>query len=196
MPDQRYARRLIRGSSIVFIFSIIAAGLAYLLRILYARMLSPETFGLFYAVFAFVSLFIGFKGLGTNSAAFKYIAEYNAKGDAQRTKNTTLYFTIIQFIVFGIITLALVFFSDTLAQHYFKNASANLMLIIIAIAFLCQTFESMISNLFSGLQRMGWYAGMDLAGNIIVLGASLIFFALGMTAMTPVYALLATFVLT
>ncbi len=197
MPQNRtYARRMIHGSTILFVSSIFSAGLAYLIRVLYARNLSPESYGLFYAVFAFVSLFVGFKALGTNAAATKYIAEFNAKGDNQSIKNTLLYFTGLQLVVFGIITFVLWFLSDFLAEVYFKNPLASTMLVLIVLAFLLQTIDSMFTALYHGMQKMGWYSAIDIIGNLFALIASLVLFSFGVGVMTPAYALLATFILT
>ena len=51
-----YTKLAVRGAATVFIISIIAAFLGYLVRLILAKNLTVEQFGLFYAVFAFIAL--------------------------------------------------------------------------------------------------------------------------------------------
>ena len=60
----------------VFITIIIGSFLAYLIRIILARNLSIEGYGLFYAVFTFIVFFSLFKDIGLRNAGVKFIAEY------------------------------------------------------------------------------------------------------------------------
>ena len=74
-----YIKKAVKGSAIIFAFTIISVILGYLTRIVLARGLSVEEYGLFYAVFGLVSFFLFFRQLGLDSAMVKYVAEYTAK---------------------------------------------------------------------------------------------------------------------
>ena len=53
-----YTKRLVRGGAFLFVMSVVAAFVSYFIRIILARNLSPAEYGLFYAVFAFVTFFL------------------------------------------------------------------------------------------------------------------------------------------
>ena len=59
-----YTKHAIKGTIIVLVVSVLAAFLGYIARLVMARGLSVEDFGLFYAVFAFLALLGVFKSLG------------------------------------------------------------------------------------------------------------------------------------
>ena len=59
-----YTKHAVKGTAVVFIVSILAGILGYIVRLALARGLSVEDFGLFYAVFAFLALLGVFKSFG------------------------------------------------------------------------------------------------------------------------------------
>ena len=75
-----YTKKLVSGSAFLFLMLILAAIIGYFIRVVLARNLSPSEYGLFYAVFAFVSFFLFFRDLGLNQAIAKYIPEFKIKG--------------------------------------------------------------------------------------------------------------------
>ena len=73
---KKITKQTINSTFFVSIFGIISIILAYSLRIILAKNLSLEDFGLFYAVFSFVSLFLFFEGFGTSTALVKFISQF------------------------------------------------------------------------------------------------------------------------
>src|SRR3989344_5459950 len=71
-----YAQKAFRGAGITLIFSVLASLVAYITRVVLARKLTPEEFGLFFAIFNFVIFFLFFRDLGLPQALVKYIAEF------------------------------------------------------------------------------------------------------------------------
>ena len=55
-----YVKRAFKSSLIVFLFVVVSTIIGYALRIYLSHVLPIETFGLFYAVTAFVVLFTAF----------------------------------------------------------------------------------------------------------------------------------------
>ena len=74
-----YTKIAFKGALIVLVTSLFAAFLGYLVRVLLARNLSVEQFGLFYAVFSFLGLIGIFKSLGFDKAITKFIPEFQHK---------------------------------------------------------------------------------------------------------------------
>ena len=139
---------------------------------------------------------MGFKALGINVAATKYAAEFYAKRQFKKIKNTAVYLLAVQLIIFGLFTLITVYFADHLASHYFKSTIAARMLVIVAIAFLLSILETVFASLFNGLQRPLHYAAVDVIGNATILIFAAALFWWGTGAMTPAYAYLLSFAIT
>ncbi|MEM2460231.1 MAG: oligosaccharide flippase family protein, partial [Candidatus Hadarchaeales archaeon] len=83
-----YAKRLLRGSTLVFLCMVASTFVAFLLRMFLARSLGVEGYGLFYSVFFFVSFFLLFRDLGLNSALVKFIPEFRVKGDLSSLRSS------------------------------------------------------------------------------------------------------------
>ena len=188
-------RKIFRGATIFFLASILAAGLGYGIRILFARSLTPAEYGLFYAVLGFVSFFSGFKALGVNSAAVKYFAEFAAHNQDQHIKNTARYLLLVQLIVFIPLVILGAIFADYLAINYFKDAAAAPILIIILLAFLLSILETLFTALFQGLQHIKSFSTVDSIGNLLILGIAYILFKFMHGAIVPAYAYLGSFLL-
>lgn len=187
--------KIFRGATIYLFASILAAGFGYLIRVLFARALTPAEYGLFYAVIGFVSFFAGFKALGLNSASVKYFAEFAAKNDHQHIKNTARYLFLVQAIVFLPFVILCVLFAKPLALAYFKDAAAAPVLIIISLAFLLSILETVFASLFLGLQRIKSFSTVDTIGNVFILLVAYALFQFMHGVLVPAYAYLGSFLL-
>src|SRR3989338_7556502 len=88
-----YTKFAIKGATIVFIISILAAFLGYFVRVVLARILTVEDFGLFYAIFSFLGLLGVFKSIGQDQAIVKFIPEFLHKKRNDLVKSSILYTT-------------------------------------------------------------------------------------------------------
>ena len=75
-----FLRRLI----IVFFFTFMAAPVSYLIRILYARTLTVEEYGAFYAILALLGLIIVFKDIGLNPALVHFLPKFIKKKNTKK----------------------------------------------------------------------------------------------------------------
>lgn len=187
--------KIFRGATIYLIASILAAGFGYGIRVLFARALTVEEYGLFYAVIGFVSFFAGFKALGLNSASVKYFAEFAAKNNHQHIKNTARYLFLVQTLVFLPFVILCVVFAKPLALSYFKDATAAPILIIISLAFLLSILETVFASLFLGLQRIKSFSTVDTIGNAFILLVAYVLFQFMHGVLVPAYAYLGSFLL-
>ena len=79
-------RKLLFDASLVFVMGLLAAIFGYLIRVILSRQLSLEEFGLFYAVFTFVSFFIVFRDFGLGQALAKFIPQFLVKKEYGKIK--------------------------------------------------------------------------------------------------------------
>ncbi|MEM3658653.1 MAG: flippase [Candidatus Hadarchaeum sp.] len=175
MPDAReYARRLVRGSSVVFLALIGSQLAALLLRMILARSFSEAEYGLFYSVFFFISFFGLFRELGLSSALAKFIPEFVVKKQYGRIRSSLKIVLGIQAVASALIVLCLTLFSNQLALSFFRTWAAVPLLQILSAWFFVMLFLNFLT-VFQGLQRMTVYAALQFLRNFLVVVFAVIF---------------------
>jgi len=153
-----YTKHAVKGAAIVLIVSLIAGFLGYLVRLILARNLTLEEFGLFYAVLAFLGLIGFFKSLGFDRALVKFIPEFLHKKDDSRIKSSIVYVGLILLITNSVIIIAVYFISNFLAVNFFNNPQADIVLRLMAIAFFLDSFVLMLKFAFQGFKKMMYFS--------------------------------------
>lgn len=163
MPEPKsYARRLVKGSAIVFVALTITGLVGFVLRIFLARSLSVTEYGLFYAVFTLVSVFVIFHDLGLGSALVKYIPEFEVRRQFREIKSSMAFSLILQ-AVFAVSIATVIFaFSDQIALAVFNTGSASPIIKILGIMLFWMIFYYLFRAAFQGFQNMLAYALMNL----------------------------------
>lgn len=151
--SKNYARHIAKGAGTVFLFTVAASFLGYLIRLLLTRQLSVADYGLFYALFAFVSFFILFRDLGFGSAIVKFMPEFGAKKQYKKLKSMLVFTFRIQLIFVLLSIIFLTIFSNWFALHIFHQPVSYLIKIFSFILFadLVLVFERCV---FQGNQKM------------------------------------------
>ena len=183
-----YTKLAVKGAATILVISLIAAFLGYVVRVILARNLTIEDFGLFYAIFAFLSLIGLFKSLGFDKALAKFIPELLSKKDNDGIKSSIMYVTIIQLITNTIIIVLVYIFSDFLAASYFNSENASGILKLMAIAFFIDSFMQVIKTAFQGFKKMVYFAGIDLIRMLLIIAVILLGLNRGYGILSPVYA--------
>jgi len=183
-----YTKHAVKGAAIVLIVSLIAGFLGYLVRLILARNLTLEEFGLFYAVLAFLGLIGFFKSLGFDRALVKFIPEFLHKKDDSRIKSSIVYVGLILLITNSVIIIAVYFISNFLAVNFFNNPQADIVLRLMAIAFFLDSFVLMLKFAFQGFKKMMYFSGIDAIRMLLIITIMLIGFKLSYGLFIPVYA--------
>ncbi|MGC8816323.1 MAG: flippase [Candidatus Hadarchaeum sp.] len=190
VPDAKeYAKRLIKGSAIVFVALIGSQLVAFLLRMFLARSLTVAEYGLFYAVFTFVSFFGLFRDLGFGSALAKYIPEFNVKKRFGELKSSIAFTLAFEAALSLLIVALLYIFSGQLASGFFKAEAAAPIIQVLAVWFFVLTFTLFLS-VFQGFQDMPVYALLQFLRNFLVLILAVImvgYFGFGVTGVALAY---------
>ena len=163
MPEPKsYARRLVKGSAIVFVALVVTGLVGFLLRIFLARSLSVADYGLFYAVFTLVSVFVIFHDLGLGSALVKYIPESEVRRQFREIKSSMAFSLIFQAVFAVSIATVLFAFSDQIAIAVFNTGSASPIIKILGAMLFVMIFYYLFRAAFRGFQNMLAYALMNL----------------------------------
>ncbi len=156
-----YTARAVQGAVAVLVLSVASAGMAYLIRLVLAQTIPQADYGLFYAIFSLLGLLALFKDLGLNRAVAKFLPEALVERDLQTAKGIILTAFSIQFLVSGLVTLALILLAPWLAKHYFHAPQVAAPLILMALVFWLFPVENIIRFSFQGFQQPGAYALVD-----------------------------------
>lgn len=195
MGKVNYAHRTIWNTLIVIALNLCGAVLGYLIRLLFARNLTPAEFGLFYAVYALIGLFSLFRTLGLNEATGKYIAEWNAHGQFGKIKNLISTVVSFQFSSALLLGAALYFLKDWLAAGYFKDPVAAPLLAFVLLSFLITCFGDIFKFIFQGFQRMFLSSSVNVLKMLLVVTLSFAFFRAGAGILAPAYAYVLTYLI-
>lgn len=190
-----YAKKAARRAVIVFVVSIMAAFLGFLIRMVLARGLTPSEYGLFFGVFTLIFVTKVIRDMGLDQAIVKYIPEFQVKGKLESIKNTivtayTLQLTVS--IVFAVILIAL---SSFLAKNYFKNELAKPIIIVFSIIMIVSIFKQNLRQIFNGFQKMTVYALIYFSENLFILLFIFLFFYFKLGIFSPLLAYLGAYIL-
>ncbi|MBI2135153.1 flippase [Candidatus Woesearchaeota archaeon] len=185
---ESYTKFAVRGATTILLISIIAAILGYVVRVLLARNLSVEEFGLFYAVFAFVGIFGIFKSLGFDRALAKFIPEFVHKKKSSMIKNCIMYSAFIQLLTNSVVIIVLYILSDFLAANYFKYDEAGILLKVLAVAFFIDSFVQTLKFAFQGFKKPVYFSGIDVIRGLLLISIIIIGLKLNYGVLSPAYA--------
>src|SRR3989338_4882958 len=186
-----YTKFAVKGVIIVSIYLLLASLLGYLIRLLLAKNLSLEEFGLFYSVFSFLGLLGIFKTLGFDRSLIKFIPEFKHEGKNDFIKSSIIYVSIIQFITNTIIIFCVYLLSNYLSVNFFHNTQASIILKLMAIAFFIDSFVFVLKFAFQGFQNMTLFSGIDFIRMALILVITFIGFKLNYHILSPVIAYIA-----
>lgn len=187
-----YTKIAFMGVVVVSIISLIAGFLGYVVRVLLARNLTVEEFGLFYAVFAFLGLIGTYRSLGFDKALARFIPEFFHKRKDNYIKSSIIYVVVIQLVTNIIIIIAVYLLSDFLAVNFFKNSQASIALKWLAIAFFIDSFVMVLKFSFQGFKRMVYFSIIDVVRMLLTIIILLIGFRLNYGLMSPLFAYVVT----
>lgn len=183
-----YTSRAVRGFILIFLVNIMSAFLAYLLRVVMARNLTTEEYGLFFSVLVLINFLTLFKYFGLDRALVKYIPEFQVKKKTPQIKTVLSTVLLTKSVLALIISIALFFLSPFLAEHYFKTPLADIILKVFAVIFMISVTRDFFRSVFQGYQKMTAFSMNYFSENLIILIFVLGSFYYGLGLMAVVFA--------
>ena len=171
-----YVGKIIRGTGLMFATTFIAAFFSYGTRVLVARKLGPEQYGLFASVLTFILFFLFFRDLGLGTALVNLVAKARIEENYNKIKTALVSVFLLQFVSSSLIGILIIAFSGYLSEHYFKVPESRIILLIL-VAYTITSFLYTISKaLLNGFQKTIPYSLMEPAKNLFILLFTLILF--------------------
>ncbi len=153
-----HTKAALKNSYKVFVLTAVAILVGYLLRIYLSRALSIEDFGLFYAVTAFVALFVTLQDFGAGISLAKFISEFAVKKLYTQIKSSILIVLVIQLVILLICNAAVFIFADAISLMFFKTIEASIVLKLLMLSLLFSSVFRIFQFTFQGFQRMKLFA--------------------------------------
>lgn len=174
-----YFEKGLRGTIIVFIFTVLAYLSGYLTRLFLARAISTEEFGLFYSVFTLFLFIVVFTDMGFSQAAVKYIPEFIAKKKKALVGKTISYFAAVNVILGLVAATLLLLMSSFLSTYYFKTSSVAPLIVFFALIIILNTFSGIFQTVFQAFQDMFSYGLLSFLNKFLFFVICILLFYLG-----------------
>jgi len=184
-------KKITKTAVSLFVLIVLIGILSYLVRMIFARNLSIEEYGLFYAVLTFLLFFVPFRDLGLSEAIVYFISKYLAKKDLPSVKGVMILGGVIQFIM-GLFFVALFYLlRNFLAINFFKNPISETILVILLVYYSFHSILPAISYIFLAHEKLVKFKLVDFFNYSFILLFSLILFSnLKDKALAPAYSYL------
>jgi len=186
LRHKRLVRGIAKGAGVVFIATIIARILGYVIRMSIARIYGPEGYGLVSTSLALFTIASTVALLGFTNSLTRQISYYLNTDRAERVKS-------LIFSAYGISsTLAIVagtiifIFSDQLAVNTFNNPKLTIFLKYFGASIFFFVWIKLAASIFKAYKRMIWYT---LTQDVFRFGAILIAVLLVILLHQPVKSL-------
>jgi len=164
-----YVSKLVKGAGIIFFISIFNSALGYFIRLLLAKKMSIEEFGLFFAVYGIVLTIGSMKGLGTTPALRKFIPEYVARDEYDKIKSLLVF--VFVFSILSSVFLLLVFYllPERILINYFQSGLAQSLLLLLFTFVAIDSLSKLISSYFLSRHLSLFYSLRELIVKISIL---------------------------
>ena len=164
-----YSSKLVQGAAIIFIASLFSSVLGYFIRIVLARKLTPEEFGLFFAVYNIILIVGWLKGFGLSSAIGKFIPELNLHQNNVGIKSVLIFvsaFTLLSNILFFLI---IYFFPSNIINSYFQSPLGKQLLLALFMYVFIEGLSTILTGYFLSIYRFVLFSLRDVVIRGIVL---------------------------
>ncbi len=191
----KYTGKTSRAILTTFIGITLAAAFNYGMRMYLARQLTTSEYGLVFAAISLIFFVFIFMILGLNVAFVKFLSEYRAKKNNYLIKQVTYHTLILQTISAAFFTVLLYISSDWLAENYFHEAQAGIILKLLALALFLLIFDDWVKRIFHGYQRMDLFSVHEALKHAMMLGFVFLFFYWGYGILSVIYAYIVSILL-
>ncbi len=183
-----YTRKVVRRSGLLLVFSVLASVVAYGTRVVLARGLGPEQYGLFTAVFTFVIFFLFFRDWGFDVSLVKHITDFLVAKKYDEIKTAIVWTYSVQFVISLLFGVVFFLAAPWLGEHYFKNPQAVFLLKVMCWYVVSSLLFLVLKNIFQAFQKSVLYSSIDFAKNIVVLMIVGVGFYFGLGVWSVVWA--------
>ena len=185
-------KTMVKGAGIGFAGQAISNLSLYATRLVAARYLSPEEYGLIFLGMSILNIVVVFAGLELSGAVNRYVSYYAGKNDKGKVKGVFVSSLKMSIPLAVLSFLAMYFLSDYIAVTFFHDQSFAVILKIFSFTLPFFVAYKIFESGIIGFKRMDLCAGVrDLFRPLftLVMVFVLLFFGFGLIGATVSYAL-------
>ncbi len=162
-------RRLVRGSAVVLVATVITTGFSILTGIVVARLLdSPDLLGLLGILASLSSIFATVAGFGLPTGLTRYVAEHF--GGEREATHELIGVSILLSILFAIAAaLGMYFASGYLAVSLYGQPELIPIFQLGALAIGVSALAGPLTAVLRGMNKMGWLSSVSLGNSVATL---------------------------
>ncbi len=149
-----HMQELLRGASIAMVFKIIAAGIAFGLNVVLAKMLGAEGTGIFFLSLTLVMIVSAMGRVGMENALVRFVAANFAEGEIRKVLGVYRKAIKYSLIVSVILSLALMHLSSWVSHVVFSKPELERPLDIMALAVVPIALLTLHANALQGLKKI------------------------------------------
>lgn len=176
---QTLQEKIVKGSIITLLISLLGSVFAYLTRVLYSRTLSIDDYGLFYAVLSIFLMFTTYLDLGFGYSSVYLLPKYLKVKDFAKAWNIFVYGQATSLVMSVIVSTVLILSAPLLAEQYFKVPGSETLIYIFCIFLISFSIINGMIQIFSGMQKEKYYASITLFRWLLTFVISLSFYLSG-----------------
>lgn len=147
-------QKVVKGTVIVFIGTIVGILLAFVGRVLFARFFTPFEYGILSLGVALLSVFALVGTLGLREGTARQIAYFLGKKQTKKVQLTILWSLTFSVITGIIISLTVFLFSDVIAIRIFNMSDLSIPLKILSTSIPFYILILMLNSVFRGFKRV------------------------------------------
>lgn len=176
VKHQSLQEKIIKGSLLTLLLSLLGSFFAYLIRIFYSHNLTVENYGLFYATFGIFSIIAGYSDLGFGYATVYLLPKYLKLKNYSKAWNIFLYGQIMSLTMSFLLILVLITSAPFIAKYYLKVPGSENLIYIFCIYQIAFTLLGGLIQIFTGMQKVKYYSSITVVRWFLTFTFSVIFF--------------------
>lgn len=151
---QEAMTRVAKGGALIIMGMILSKVFGFLRQFAVIRMLTPEDYGFFALGMTVIGVYILIGTLGLQAGSQRYVAYYQGKGDAERTRGVITSTLKTTAITASLMTILAVLLAKPLSSLFGKPEMNEVLLWLVPLISLT-IFIEIASNIFMGFQKVG-----------------------------------------
>lgn len=152
MSEESYSEYIFKGTSVAFVASVVTGLLGLGMRMFLSRALSPEEYGILFAVFSLFGFLGLLRGLGLGNTIVKFLPEFREKENYTYLKSSITISLIIQLSLSALIVGVTFLFSGEIASAFIGNKAAEPIIRLLGVFFWLMAFIRFGPRIFSGFK--------------------------------------------
>ncbi len=179
VKDKNLGEKVLKGSVAVLTLTFLGSVFAYLIRIIFSRTLSVESYGLFYAVLGLFNVLTTYIDLGYGYSVVYLLPKYIREKNYKEAWNVFIHGQTVSLSLVLLVSLILILFAPFLSNNYFKVPGSESLIYIFCIYLISYVILNGLIQIFASLQQAAYFASITVLKWLLTLLISLIFLGFG-----------------